>query len=275
MYKPSGIVMGLQARISYNGRDFNVGALFMILKKLIVVIGLLFSAIIYADDAGVEIPPSTYAAEEEQASLNNYAHTLCQNPNYVCRAVTERETWYSLFPDFQQRETVMRLNRTNVALMYRNWIIYPKDFSKTSYMAMSPLPAHINTHGEKEVYIDLSLFAFGAYDKDGNLIYWGPESSGAPVCPASDHSCATPTGDFRVFRIEGKDCTSNEYPLETHGGAPMPYCMFFHGGAAFHTSTLSGFINRSGGCVRLFDSDAKWLNEQFVKKGTRVLVVNG
>ncbi len=247
----------------------------MILKQVLLAVGLLFSAMIYADDAGVDVPPETYATEEAQVSATNYGHTLCNNPNYVCRPVKEEETWYSLFPDFQQREAVMRLNRTNVALMYRNWIVYPKDFSKTTYMDMSPLPKHLNTHGEKEVYIDLSLFAFGAYDAQGNLIYWGPESSGAPKCPASDASCATPTGDFRVFRIEGADCTSKEFPLETHGGAPMPYCMFFHGGAAFHTSTLSGFINRSGGCVRLFDSDARWLNETFVKKRTRVVVVNG
>src|SRR3989338_2724883 len=52
-----------------------------------------------------------------------------------------------------------------------------------------------------------------------------------------------------IFRIGGADCYSNEFPLETGGGAPMPYCLFFHGGAALHGSTLSGFINRSGGCV--------------------------
>ena len=245
------------------------------LKKIVLGLFLVIpSSLVYADDAGVDVPPATYAAQEEQESLHNYASTLCHNPNYVCRAVTENDSWYSLFPNFQQREEVMRLNRTNVALAYKNWIVEPKDLATMNYMDMSPLPKHIDTHGEKEVLIDLSLFAFGAYDQSGHLIYWGPESSGAPTCPASATSCATPTGDFRVFRIEGKDCTSKEFPLETHGGAPMPYCMFFHGGAAFHTSTLSGFINRSGGCVRLFNSDAKWLNETFVKKGTRVVVTD-
>lgn len=226
-----------------------------------------------ADDSGAEYPPQVYASQEAAASAVNYGQTLCNTPGYYCRKVDPKDNWYTLFPNFQQREEVMRLNRTNVALMYRNWIVVPKDFSKTTYMDMSPLPKHLNTHGQKEVFIDLSLFAFGAYDQAGKLLYWGPVSSGRKQCFDSDKkTCSTATGKFRVFRIGGKDCASNEYPLETHGGAPMPYCMFFHGGTAFHTSTLSGFINRSSGCVRMFNDDAKWLNEQFVKLGTLVVV---
>jgi lipoprotein-anchoring transpeptidase ErfK/SrfK len=139
-------------------------------------------------------------------------------------------------------------------------------------MDMSPLPKHIDTHGQKEVYVNLGLFAFGAYDQAGNLVYWGPVSSGAKKCPGTSKVCSTVTGKFRVFRIEGKNCISHEYPLETHGGDPMPYCMYFHGGAALHYSTLSGFINRSAGCIRMFKLDAKWLNHEFVKRGTLVVV---
>lgn len=229
---------------------------------------------LFADDLGVDLPPAVYAAQEAAASAHNYGHLLCHNPNYYCRKVTEKDTWFSLFPNFQQREEVMRLNRTNVALAYRNWIVVPKSFKKTTYMDMSPLPKHMYTNHQKLVLINLRLFAFGAYDKNGNLIYWGPLSSGQKICPGSTASCLTPIGDFRVFHIGGKNCDSNEYPLETHGGAPMPYCMFFHGGAAFHESTLSGFINRSAGCVRMFNADAKWLNKEFVKLGTRVIVKN-
>lgn len=226
-----------------------------------------------ADDSGAEISPAVYASQEAATSAVNYGQTLCNTPGYYCRRVTSKDTWYTLFPDYVQREEVMRLNRTNVALMYRNWIVVPKDFSKTTYMDMSPLPKKINTHGENEVFINLSLFAFGAYDKNGDLVYWGPISSGRNQCfDDTNGSCATVTGKFRIFRIGGKDCASNEFPLETHGGAPMPYCMFFHGGTAFHTSTLSGFINRSSGCVRMFNSDAEWLNQRFVKLGTLVVV---
>ena len=140
-------------------------------------------------------------------------------------------------------------------------------------MDMSPLPTHMDTHGRKIVYIDLRLFAFGAYDAHGKLLYWGPVSSGRKKCYNTNGNCSTATGYFRIFRIEGKDCISHEYPLETHGGDPMPYCMYFHGGTAMHYSTLSGFINRSAGCVRMFKADAKWLNKVFVKLGTEVIVI--
>ena len=246
----------------------------MLRNYIIFLLALLPLFSVFADDSGFEIPPAVYAKQEADASAKNYGHTLCNNPAYFCRKVTDNNTWETLFPNYQQREEVKRLNRTNVALMYRNWIIVPKDFSKTTYMDMSPLPLHVNTHQQKEVLIDLGLFAFGAYDAAGNLLYWGPVSSGNAQCPSEDSSCLTKTGNFRVFHMEGKDCASREYPLETHGGDPMPYCMFFHGGTAMHQSTLSGFINRSAGCVRLFKSDAQWLYKQFVTIGTRVVVVN-
>lgn len=243
-------------------------------KRFLLLVSLIafpFSLIL-ADDAGVDVPPAVYAKQEAATSAVNYGQTLCNTPGYMCRPVTENDTWYSLFPDFHQREEVMRLNRTNVALMYRSWIVEPKDFSKVTYMDMSPLPSKMNTHGKKLLFVNLKLFAFGAYDQNGKLLYWGPASSGAEVCPSGKGVCATVTGDFKVFRVEGKDCISHEYPLETHGGDPMPYCMYFHGGAALHASTLPGFIDRSAGCVRLFNSDAKWLYERFVARGTRVVV---
>ena len=39
-------------------------------------------------------------------------------------------------------------------------------------------------------------------------------------------------------------------------------------------ATMSGFINRSAGCIGLFKADAKWLNHEFVKRGTIVVVKN-
>lgn len=244
------------------------------MKRSILFLFFLFAplAVSFADDFGADELPSTFAQQEADVAAQNYGHTLCDNPLYYCRPVTEKDTWFSLFPDFQKRQMVMRLNRTNVALMYRNWIAVPKDFSKTSYMNMSPLPPHWNTHGKKAIVISLSKFAFGAYDTTGKLLYWGPVSSGQEVCPALDGNCKTAMGTFKIFKIGDENCISHQYPLETEGGAPMPYCMYFHGGMAVHTSTLSGFINRSGGCIRLFDEDAQWLNKVFAKMGTTVIV---
>lgn len=243
------------------------------ITAVILAIALIFPCFsAFSDDAGIEVPPSTIAADEAAQSALNYGQTLCKNPDYYCRRVTDQDHWYSLFPNFQQREEVMRLNRTNVSLRYRDWLAVPKDFSKTSYMDMSPLPTQINTHGKKMVVVNLKLFAFGAYDPSGKLIYWGPVSSGRAKCFDNDKRCTTVKGKFRMYRIGGENCVSNEFPLETHGGAPMPYCMFVHGGTAMHASTLSGFINRSSGCIRLFDDDALWLNKHFVHKGLTVVV---
>ena len=204
------------------------------MKLLRLTCMLLFCTPLFADDFGVDVLPSTYAAQEAETAAHNYGHTLCDNSDYYCRPVSEKDTWFSLFPDFEKRQAVMRLNRTNVALMYRNWIVVPKDFTKTTYMNLSPLPAYRDTRGKQTVVISLGKFAFGAYDAQGKLLYWGPASSGKEFCASPDGICKTVMGAFKVFKIGGEDCASNQYPLETEGGAPMPYCMFFHGGMAFH-----------------------------------------
>lgn len=238
-----------------------------------ILILLLFSISVYAF-TDHDIHPEQFAAEEAAASTGHYGKSLCNYPGYTCRAVTINDNWYDLFPNFQNREKEMRLNRTDVALMYRNWIVVPDNLSEVSYMSLSPMPKHFDTMGKKLILVDLHLFAFGAYDAQGNLIYWGPESSGATTCADTDTSCKTTLGYFKIYRMEGKDCVSNEFPIETDGGASMPYCMYFHAGEALHYSTVSGFINRSGGCVRLFHDDAKWLNEDFAQIGTYVVVTN-
>lgn len=264
--------------IRYNGPNHSTSCSKIkqeiILKKLIalafVVLYCLSASIFAQGDA--DISPHIYATEESQASMKDYGSTLCDLPGYRCHPIEKDDTWTALWPDFLDRAKVMRLNRTNVALMYRNWIVVPDHLSQTSYMAMSPLPFHRNTHHKKLIVVDLKLFAFGAYDAKGNLLYWGPASGGRDQCPDVGGQCLSKTGKFKIYRIRGADCTSQEYPLETHGGAPMPYCMYYYKGFALHGSTLSGFINRSRGCVRLFYDDAKWLYEQFAKIGTQVIV---
>ncbi len=201
-----------------------------------------------------------------------YEHELCHSPFFKCYPVKSNETWRGLFSDDSKRSLVQRINRTNVPLQYLNEIILPVDIKNISYKAISPLPAHLDTGGQRLVYVDLNHFAFAAYDEQGNRVLWGPASGGKPWCDDTKTSCLTATGTFHVYRIKGADCTSGTYPLETDGGAQMPYCMYFYKGFAMHGSTLSGFVNRSRGCVRLFDEDAKWLNENFVKIGTEVIV---
>ncbi len=201
-----------------------------------------------------------------------YAQTLCHNPLFYCRSVKPDETWRGLFPDDQQRDLIERINRTNVPLQYRTQIILPRDISKLNYEALSPLPAHMQTQGQRLLYVDLDKFAFAAYNEQGERVLWGPASGGRAWCDDTKASCLTATGVYHIFRIKGADCRSGTYPLENDGGAAMPYCMYYYKGFAIHASTLSGFVNRSHGCIRLFDDDAKWLEQQFVQLGTKVIV---
>lgn len=205
-----------------------------------------------------------------------YGLLLCNDPQYTCVTVRKGQTWAGRFPNEQKRDLVMRLNRTNVALKYRHWLILPKNLAKANYMQLSPMPHHISATGEKEIIVNLKKFAFGAYNPDGQLVYWGPATGGRAWCADLDRTCKSATGKFRIWNIKGAECKSRTYPIAAkdgkNGGAHMPYCMFYYRGFAIHGSTLSGFTNRSRGCVRLFVGDAEWLAKNFVTPGTRAIV---
>lgn len=210
-------------------------------------------------------------ASEPEPQTKYYGGHLCAYEGFKCIKVKSGDTWEKLFPNEKQREMVMRLNRINMPLYYRQWIVVPTNFSKLDYMDLSPFPDHVDTNSQKMVVISLSLQAFAAYDQEGYLVHWGPISGGKGWCPDINRACKTTTGDFKVIEKKGAKCFSKRFPVETAGGAPMPYCMFFFEGFALHASTLPGF-NASHGCVRMFKEDAKWLNEDFVNVGTRVIV---
>lgn len=222
-------------------------------------------------------PPSevpTYAGvSTNESPYELYGLLMCSQPGFKCIPVRPGETWYTLFPNDTQRNIVMRINRTNVALQYRKWLIVPKDWKNLSYENLSPFPQHINSVGGKLLIINLKKYAFAAYDASGNRVYWGPAAGGEDLCSDEQgSSCNSAAGSFKIFKIEGPDCISHKYPIETHGGAPMPWCMFYHDGFAIHGSTLSGFVDRSRGCIRLFYEDASWLYSNFAQIGTRVIV---
>ncbi len=218
--------------------------------------------------------PTSFAAASVSSNLppETYGLSLCQNPQFKCIKVRHGRKWYQVERQDYYRDLVMRLNRTNVALKYRDWIIVPRNIRKIHYMQLSPLPQHIKPTGKRLIVIDLRKFAFGAYKADGQLAWWGPATGGKAWCDDLDRSCKSAAGVFKIYRIQGANCRSSKYPLDENGGAPMPYCMHYYKGFAIHGSTLSGFQNRSRGCVRLFNADAKWLSEDFAKIGTKVIV---
>ncbi len=219
------------------------------------------------------INPSDYSAKHELKDAPSFAQASCTFPGFQCIKVNPKATWIKLFPQPNVRKFIMHLNRTNVALSYRSWILVPKSWRYFNDIEISPFPLSVAPTHHKQLIIDLRKFAFAAYDPEGHLVRWGPATGGRSWCPMLHRSCRSAAGYYRIYRKKGLDCFSNKYPIITKGGAPMPYCMFYYKGFAIHASTLSGFTNESRGCIRLFFDDAKWLNTEFASIGTRVHVI--
>ncbi len=136
----------------------------------------------------------------------------------------------------------------------------------------SRLPQHIETN-EKTVIVDPRLHVWGAYNDNGDLVRAGIASAGSDFCHDIGRSCHTHTGSFRIQSLGGPDCVSHIFPVGI-GGAPMPYCMFFHDGQALHGVPPHevGEGNYSHGCVRMQVSDAEWMRYDFADVGTKVII---
>lgn len=210
--------------------------------------------------------PVVVSASELQSSSPYYGPGLCVHPQFQCIKVGKGETWDKLFPDPEKREIVQKLNRTYNYLWAGKEIVVPKDLAKINLLDVAPFPQSIDEH-EKQIIVDQEKLAWGAYDENGQLVGWGPISSGRDKCSDSNHSCRTMTGIFRVFSKENQHCKSDVYPIGK-GGAKMPYCMYFHKGFALHGSDDIPGYRASHGCVRMFVQDAKWLNEYFTEIST-------
>jgi len=197
-------------------------------------------------------------------AANFYGTALCGYPQYECIKATSGDTWEKLFPDPVQRDLVQRVNRTYNNLWTGKEIAVPKNLAHINMFDVSPFPLKIEDDNQKQIIVDQEKLAWGAYDAQGNLVKWGPISSGRDKCSDSNRSCRTLTGIFRMFSKESIRCTSNVFPIGK-GGAKMPYCMYFHKGFALHGSSDIPGQRASHGCVRMFTEDAKWLNETFVE----------
>ena len=106
---------------------------------------------------------------------------------------------------------------------------------------------------------------------DGRVIRHGRASGGRHYCPDIGRSCRTPSGVYSVIQKGGAGCRSSRYPVG-EGGAPMPYCMFFSKYYAVHGSPDVPNYNASHGCVRVRPSDARWLHQNFMHVGTKVVI---
>lgn len=209
-----------------------------------------------------------------------FGETLCHSPDYFCMKIKSGDSWERLFPNVEEEDIVRRINRMNVHLKPGMTIAVPKNIERLTIYDVSPFPRYIESNGEKTIYVSQKKLAFGAYDEDGELLWWGPISSGIGKCAVSG-GCATPTGSFRIIRKQDIDCVSTVFPRRANGesgGALMPYCMHFFRGFALHGSYEVPGYRASHGCVRMFIEDSRWLNEEFINvpgdgmRGTRVVL---
>ena len=135
-------------------------------------------------------------------------------------------------------------------------------------------PLKIAATGQRQFVFDPKASAWAAYDENGQRVMTGGASGGKDFCEDAGKPCRTVTGTFHVYNKRGAECKSGEYPVETFGGAKMPYCMYFFQGFTIHAAFEVPPHNSSHGCVRVFPSAAKWLSEQFILLGTKVTVLS-
>lgn len=147
------------------------------------------------------------------------------------------------------------------------------------------LPSKIAAPGEKVIIVDPREHLWGAYSANGNLVRDGIATAGSGWCRDLHRSCRTKVGSFRIYSLGSAGCRSSKFPIRRsgrNGGAPMPYCMYFHGGQALHGTPASHVVrgNISHGCVRMHVEDARWLRFDFVSgpdasnhyRGTKVII---
>jgi hypothetical protein len=131
-----------------------------------------------------------------------------------------------------------------------------------------------NATGNEVFIFDPTYNAWALYDEDGKCLNTGRASGGRYYCPDVKRRCKTISGKFRIISKGDSGCISSKYPLETHGGAPMPYCMYFSPkGYAIHGSNDVPDHNASHGCIRVTPTAAEWLNVKHMPIGTTVIVL--
>ncbi len=163
---------------------------------------------------------------------------------------------------YQKKRHYKRFKRSQQHRTYR------RSYRRSSYS----FPKQRQATGNRVFIFDPRRLQWAAYDPAGRLVKTGRASGGKHYCPDVRRACRTPRGQFAVYSKGSPGCRSSKYPLG-RGGAPMPYCMFFHGGYAIHGGHVPGY-NASHGCIRVQRGAARWLSKSFIRHGTTVIVRN-
>lgn len=174
----------------------------------------------------------------------------------------------------RQLALLSKLNHADRAHLGRLPRIIVPDRWDAGELAYSPLPQFVEelSAENKAIVVDLKAQVFGGYE-NGRLVRWGPVSSG-------DRHHRTPAGTYHL-NWQSRVRISSENPDWI-----MPWYFNFAStmGLGLHQYTLPG-RPASHGCVRLLETDARWLyrwgegwrtvdgTHEVVRPGTLVLLL--
>jgi hypothetical protein len=144
--------------------------------------------------------------------------------------------------------------------------------ASSSREATDYLPKQREASGKRTFLFSPRHLVWAAYDEAGDMVRSGHAAGGSAECPEDGSDCRTTVGNFIVQRKGGADCKSSKYPLDSGGGAPMAYCMHFNKGYAIHGAPGDPNVHQSHGCIRVRTHVARWLNQDFLRIGSKVIV---
>jgi lipoprotein-anchoring transpeptidase ErfK/SrfK len=147
----------------------------------------------------------------------------------------------------EKMAALLKLNRLDAQHLRAGvTLVIPEQVDELT--AHSPFPHRVETVREipKLVLVSLRVQAFGAYEF-GNLVRWGPTSSGKKATP-------TPAGLYHTnWKSKAtRSSINNEWLL------PWYFNLDNRRGISFHQYDLPGYP-ASHGCLRLLADDAAWI----------------
>jgi len=147
----------------------------------------------------------------------------------------------------EKMAALLKLNRLDAQHLRAGvTIVIPEQVDELS--AFSPFPQRVETVREipKLIFVSLRVQAFGAYEF-GNLVRWGPVSSGKKATP-------TPAGLYHTnWKSKATRSSINEEWM-----LPWYFNLDNKRGISFHQYDLPGYP-ASHGCLRLLADDAAWI----------------
>jgi len=172
-------------------------------------------------------------------SLNSVASNSAKFEGFVEYVIKKGDTLSKIAQFEEVAEIILKVNRIDRAhFIPGKKILVP--INEKVAKNFCPVPRKINDKSERVIYFFLDVQYFGAYEK-GNLILWGPISSGKRN--------STPQGKFYV-QWKSKNYFSKKYK------AKMNFAVNFYKGFFFHEQSLPGYPV-SHGCIRLLRKDAE------------------